>query len=114
MHCPEIGRSDTHTVRKDSGTGLWKYYATSGTRTPVCSVTLVVMPPGTGRHATPNRPARQLPTVTARPSRYATPLLLGKRRGTNDNVFIWQELETRGSRRTALVNLLHSTDGGGH
>jgi len=26
----------------------------------------------------------------------------------------WQELETRGNRRTALVNLLYSTDGGGH
>ena len=26
----------------------------------------------------------------------------------------WQELETRGSRHTALVNLLYSTDGGGH
>ena len=26
----------------------------------------------------------------------------------------WQELETRGSRHTALVNLLYSTGGGGH
>ena len=26
----------------------------------------------------------------------------------------WQEMETRGSRHTALVNLLYSTDGGGH
>ncbi len=32
-------------------------------------------------HATPNRPARQLPTATARPSRYATPLLLTVSRG---------------------------------